>query len=192
VQAYFARLEFARRLSENVIDLQRHMTAGQKRSELEKLEDAWRHCCAAALAASAVIRACFAQQNIDAPPPANPIAAALLHAAGQGERPCVDAAGNVCVPGWAESRLAKRVNVNQKAIAYYRGLQQTITLENASLTGIGIQGLEQPIPGRLISVILSTGETLTGMIVWAHGRACGIKLNEPVKDDHPLLRSKPN
>ena len=115
-----------------------------------------------------------------------------MRAAERGERPCVDPDGNVTVPGWAENRKAKRVAVNLPAIAYYRGLKQTVVIDNASKSGLGLAGLDGAIPGRMLSLAVEGGETLSGMIIWSRGKNTGIKLDEPLSSDHKLLRQNAN
>ena len=192
VQNYFARLEFAQRLSQMVLGLDPALPASGRLNEIEKLEDAWRYVCIASREASEVIRSCLSEAGYDEPPAANPRGGELLRAAGRGERPCVDVDGNVTVPGWAENRKAKRIAVHSQVTVYYRGSKQTVVLDNVSKMGVGLKGLEGAIPGRMISMVLESGETISGMIVWSRSSSVGIKLDEQLCDDHPLLRGKPN
>ena len=192
VQDYYARLEFAQRLSQTVLALEASVPAASRLNEVEKLEDAWRYVCRASLTASSVIRSCLAELGAEAPPVANRAAAALLSAAERGDRPCVDPAGNVTVPGWAENRRAKRVSVSRQATIYYRGAKQAVVVDNVSATGLGLKGLEGGIPGRMISIVLDSGESLSGMIMWSRGTAAGIKLDEQLSEDHPILHAVMN
>ncbi len=189
VQNYFARLEFAQRLSQTVLGLDPALPASSQLNEIEKLEDAWRYVCRANLEASGAVRSCLIELGAEAPPITNLSANALLRAAERGERPCVDVSGNVTVPGWAENRKAKRVAVGRPANAYYRGLKQTVIIDNASTTGLGLKNLDGGIAGRMISVVLDSGEALSGMIMWSRGTAAGIKLDEQLSEDHALLRA---
>lgn len=190
VQNYFARLEFAQRLSQTILGLDPALDASARLNEFEKLEDAWRYTCRASLEANDTIRICLSESGFDEPPAVNANGEALLRAAERGEQPCVDRDGNVTVPGWAENRQAKRVAVNLPAIAYYRGLKQTVVIDNASKSGLGLAGLDGAIPGRMISLAVEGGETLSGMIIWSRGKNTGIKLDETLSDDHRLLRGK--
>jgi hypothetical protein len=192
VQDYYARLEFAQRLSQTVLGLDASVPAASRLNEIEKLEDSWRYVCRASMNASAVIRSCLAELGVDAPPVANRAAASLLSAAERGDRPCIDATGNVTVPGWAENRRSKRVTVSRQATTYYRGAKQAVIVDNASTTGIGLKGLEGGITGRMISIVLDSGENLSGMIMWCRGTAAGIKLDEQLSEDHPILQALMN
>ena len=191
VPVYFTRLEFAQRLTQNFCDLSSGETAAVRRVECEKLEDAWRRVCVAAIDAARTIRQLLADDGYRVAPAAHPHAEALLGAAQRGERPCIDDSGCVTVPGWAESRASKRHAVGIQVRIVYRGNEQSATLDNVSVSGFGLSGLEGGIPGRLISIAMPGIETLTGVIIWDRGGRTGVKLDSPLRDDHPLLKALP-
>lgn len=186
VPAYYTRLEFAQRLTQNFCDRIPAEIAAVRRVECEKLEDAWRRVCVAAIDAARSVRQILEGYRVA--PPANRHADALLGAAQRGERPCIDDSGCVTVPGWAESRASKRHAVGMQVRVVYRGNEQSTTLDNASVSGFGLSGLEGGIPGRLISIAVPGIETLTGVIIWDRGGRTGVKLDSLLRDDHPLLR----
>ena len=188
VPSYYTRLEFAQRLTQNFVEITPAELQAERRVEGEKLEDAWRRVCAAAIDAARTIRQLLAEDGYSVASPPHRHAEALLIAAQRGERPCVDAAGCITVPGWAESRASKRIAVGLQVRALYRGNEQSTVLDNASVSGCGLSGLEGGIPGRLISIKGPGFETLTGVIIWDRGGRTGIKLDNPLRDDHPLLR----
>ena len=187
VPGFYARLAFAQRLSSGLGALRTGTAEAAPQHELENLEDAWRRVCTASLEAAAALRAWLATEGYERPPVVNRNAEALLLSAERGERPCVDGQGWVTVPGWAESRAAKRVGVNREVQAQYRAGRQSVLIDNASITGLGLKGLSGGIAGRLISLTLESGETLTGVIVWDRDGRTGVKLDERLAADHVLL-----
>ncbi len=189
VPAYYTRLEFAQRLTENFVDLNPAETAAVRRVEGEKLEDAWRRVCVAAIDAARSVRQILDDDGYRVAPRVNQHADALLGSAQRGERPCIDDSGCVTVPGWAESRASKRHEIGIQVRVVYRGSEQSAVLDNASISGFGLSGVEGGIPGRLISIAVPGIETLTGVIIWDRGGRTGVKLDSPLREDHPLLHA---
>jgi hypothetical protein len=187
ILTYYGRLGFAQRLSEAALQLGAEFSATRHRSDMEKLEDCWRHVCLASLEASRSIRKLLNSEGIACPPVHNEKAEILLKLAARGERPCVGVDGQVTVPGWAESRATKRVPVRRNFTAQYRGNHQSVMIENASAQGLGLAGLNGGIPGRLIAVALDGGEVLTGTIVWDRDGRTGVQLDQRLPADHILL-----
>lgn len=192
ILSYYGRLGFAQRLSQSLLQLGPQFADNQNRRDIEKLEDAWRHVCSASLEASQSIRNWLDLESQSCPPVINDKAGIFLKSAERGERPCVGLDGQVGVPGWAESRAAKRVPVRRTAAVQYRGGRQSVMIDNASATGLGLSGLTGGLTGRMIVLNLDGGETLTGRIAWDHDRRTGVQLDDRLPADHVLLAGLPS
>lgn len=189
LETHHARLDFAQRLTRALVAAGGATTADCERDELEKLHDAWCRVCTAALRASEVVR--DALQAAERPADGEPFAgrAVVLEQAAAGANPCVNDAGRVTVPGWAEKRKAARFNCNAGAVIECDGEQLDVVITDASVSGLGVRGLPQPLLDRsAVTIILGDDERLKGQIVWCRKGAAGIALEQNWPGDHPLLK----
>ncbi len=189
VQAYHLRLAFARRLSRAIIDAGPAPSPEQRISELEKLEDAWQHVCGTSLIAAGALRGWLIEAGVHCASPANPHADGLLRAAQAGGRPCVSDDGQIAVPGWAESRRSPRYALRLWARVFIQGGQQTVVIENASETGLGLSGIKAGEAGAAITVELPGDDLVSGRIMWSSNGRAGVKLDNSLPARHPILKA---
>lgn len=186
LQAYHARLSYALRLTRAIVDAGPAPSSSIRASEFEKLEDAWRHVCGTALAAISTIRDTLASVRYTRPPVNNEHAEALLRSAKAGGRPCVSEEG-VRMPRWAESRTHTRHVTQTGARAFLPGSTQSVLIENASRTGLGLNGLEGAVVGTRLAIELPDGEQLVGKLMWVRGDRAGVQLEAMLPAAHTLL-----
>lgn len=194
VQAYHARLSYALRLSHAIVEAGPAPTDSVRIAEIEKVDDAWRHVCGTALAAISILRETLASVRYSRPPVNNEHAEALLRSAKAGGRPCVGEDGNVRMPRWAESRAHARHVTETQARVLMLEATQTVVLENASRTGLGLSGIKNAETGMNVTVDLADGQRLSGKLMWVRGERAGVKLHEMLPANHVLLsgaQSKP-
>lgn len=189
VQAYHLRLAFARRLSRAIIDAGPAPSPQQRLSELEKLEDAWQHVCGTSLIAVSALRSWLTEAGVRCAPPANPHAESLLRAAHAGARPCVSDDGQIAVPGWAECRRSPRHTLRLTARVFFQGGQQTVMIDNASETGLGLSGIKASEAGAAITVELPGDDLVSGRIMWSNNGRAGVKLDKSLPARHRILTS---
>jgi hypothetical protein len=187
VQAYHARLSYALRLTRAIVDAGPAPTTAVGAAEIENVEAAWRHVCGTALGAISVLRDTLAAVRYSRPPVANEHAEALLRSAKAGGRPCVGDDGKVRMPRWAESRSHTRHTTQTTARVHILGTIHEVVIENASRTGLGLSGLGEAMAGIRVGIELSTGERLTGKIMWVRGERAGVQLETMLPATHDLL-----
>ena len=189
VQAYHLRLAFARRLSCAIVAAGPAPSPQQRVSELEKLENAWQHACGKSLIAASALRCWLTDAGVRCAPPGNPHAESLLRAAHAGGRPCVSDDGQISVPGWAESRRSLRHATRFSARVFFQGGQQTVMIDNASETGLGLSGIKASEASAAITVELPGDDLVSGRIMWSHNGRAGVKLDKSLPANHPVLKS---
>ncbi len=189
VQAYHLRLAFARRLSRAIIDAGPAPSPEQRVSELEKLENAWQHVCGTSLIASSALRSWLTEAGVRCAAPANPHAESILRAAHAGGRPCVSNDGQIAVPGWAESRKSPRHSLRLPVRVFFQGGQQSVMIDNASETGLGLSGIKASEAGAAITVELPGDDLVSGRIMWSNNGRAGVKLDKSLPANHPVLKS---
>lgn len=188
VQAYHARLSYALRLTRALADAGPAPTEAVHRAEIEKVDEAWRHVCGTALGAISVLRETLAAVRFSRPPVANEHAEALLRSAKAGGRPCVADNGEVRMPRWAENRAhARKVTEIEAMVRVQGGKKLGAIIENASRTGLGLNGIKDAAPGAQIAIELQDGELLSGKVMWVRGDRAGVHLEDILPTDHLLL-----
>ena len=187
VQAYHARLSYALRLTRAIVDAGPAPTTAVRASEIENVEDAWRHVCGTALAAISILRDTLAAVRYTRPPVANEHAEALLRSAKAGGRPCIADDGTVRMPRWAESRSHARQPTQAGVRIHMLGTVYEAVIENASRTGLGLSGLPDAMSGIRVGIELPDGERVTGKIMWMRGERAGVQLETMLPDTHMLL-----
>lgn len=190
IQAYHARLSYALRLTRAIVDAGPAPTNAIRTTEIEKVEDAWRHVCGTALAAIAVLRETLASVRYSRPPVNNEHAEALLRSAKAGGKPCVGEDGKVHMPRWAESRTHARQPTEMTARVLMLGGMQNVIIENASRTGLGLSGIKGAAPGMSIAMNLEDGQRLAGKIMWVRAERAGVQLMEMLPPNHLLLAAQ--
>ena len=190
IQAYHARLSYALRLTRAIADAGPAPTNAIRTSELEKVEDAWRHVCGTALGAIATLRETLAAVRYSRPPVNNEHAEALLRSAKAGGCPCIAEDGKVRMPRWAESRAHTRHVTEIKALAHLPGASHMVVIENASRTGLGLSGVRDIAPGTRVAIDLEDGQRLTGKIMWTRSERAGVHLEDMLPAGHQLLAER--
>ena len=187
IQAYHARLSYALRLTRAIVDAGPAPTTAVRASEIENVEDAWRHVCGTALGAISVLRDTLAAVRYTRPPVANEHAEALLRSAKAGGRPCIADDGTVRMPRWAESRSHERQPAQAGVRIYMLGAVHDAVIENASRTGLGLSSLPDAVSGVRVGVEFPDGERMTGKIMWVRGERAGVQLETMLPATHTLL-----
>ena len=187
IQAYHTRLSFALRLSRAIVDAGPAASHSVHGTEYERLEEAWQHVCGTSLIAISVLRETLSSVRSSRPPVSNEHAEALLRSAKAGGKPCIGKDGSVTMPRWAESRIHARHVVNQTARVVTSAGPQSVQIDNASRSGIGLSGLRQALSGERIIVELEGGERISGRVMWERAGRAGIQLDQVLPSDHSLI-----
>ena len=190
LQTYGARLALAQRMSRSFA---RDDGAGvpAPHVDAEILADAWRRACSAAI------------QAIEALEPCNPGASRrtdtlesvrvlnLLRMAESGEAPCLEPDGRITIPGWAERRREPRIALRLEATTEIGGETMAIVIRNVSLSGLGLDCTGEIAPGTRLTVRLPGDRVLRGVVAWADVQRVGVRLDQRLEPDDPLLAGAP-
>lgn len=188
LETHHARIQFAQRLAHALLTSPVDRQSARCQDDLEKLHDAWCRACRASLQASRTVRAALAEAGVAVERLAFDGREAIVLDAAQGARPCIDAAGGITVPGWAEKRKAARYAVNRPARALIDGVTIAVFIKDASMTGVGLAKVpRETLPGRAITIILAGDERITGRIAWSRNGAAGVSLDQSLPAGHDLL-----
>lgn len=188
-QTLRVRLSLARRVTRTYLDNVVHID-GQILCPIEIVADAWRRTCSAALALLGLIEAARAAGRGEGSgqETAATSSAMLLREAAGGGWPCVDAAGQLQVPGWAERRTGVRRKISLAAIATIGPHHYPASIRDISLTGVGvsIDGVVAR-PGSDITLLLADGRRLSGTVRWSAAGRIGIAFHEALSPAEDLL-----
>jgi hypothetical protein len=87
-----------------------------------------------------------------------------------------------------EDRRFERETIRKNAILHHsHGRMQSVLIRDISCGGMKIQNAFGLMPGDAIRVELLTRRSFEGMVAWSVPPYCGIKFNNPLAEDDPLL-----
>ncbi len=184
-QLLYARIALARRQSLAAI---RDNGSGLSDAQRDTMADAWQRACGAALALGTALRASLAH----CPSEANRVrphrVVDLLRWAQRGEHPCVQQDGSIVIPGWAERRRVCRQSIAIPARLERTGQPVEVRVRDISLGGLGMTGISGAVRGEPAAIVFPCGRRLTGTVAWTAADRAGLKLDEPLSVNDPLLR----
>jgi hypothetical protein len=185
-QEFGAHLSFAQQLARNYLD-----DAAQSNQTglfpIEVVADSWRRVCHASVALHACIAEVMASSGQVCDPAVESRTLVIMSSAARGGWPCLDNAGCLSVPGWAERRSERRREVNAAVTVTSGGVTMDGYLRNATSIGLGLDVTSGLYVGTQLAVQVPDGRSLAGYVQWfANGKA-GIRLAAPLPADDPLL-----
>lgn len=110
----------------------------------------------------------------------------LLRDVAAGASPLVDRDGRIFLPDLPQRRAPLRKAVNLPCVVECKGKETKATVSNINAGGVGITGAPNLSP-RSVVVVEVSGRCFSGTAVWVSGTSAGIKFDQPLKDDDPLL-----
>jgi hypothetical protein len=186
VQALLARLSLAHSISKAF--------AGRSGAPAEEnfcpvgvTADSWRRVCKAAIEAHTAIAETMTSSGHMCPAAVEASTLELLRSASLGGWPCISREGYLSIPGWAERRVERRVNVGLPAKVTFGPARFPAIIENATPTGLGLTSSLTVKVGAEIGVHLPDGRLVIGIIRWVNSGKLGVRLIEPLSLDDPLL-----
>ncbi len=112
--------------------------------------------------------------------------AGLLHNVLAGKHPCLDRAGNLSVPNWAERRGSKRYPCQVEVTVVSQRQTQTGILKNFSAEGLGITGLSGFEMNERVIVKRIVGDDISGQIQRSDSNWTGVLMDKALFFDDPL------
>jgi len=179
-----ARLQFAQLLTRH-LSRKISVRSELKLGDMEILADAWRRVCSALLSLGEVLQTLNSaavhadwQENVRV----------LLKSCTNGASPCLDEAGDLQVPGWAERRRTARVAMDCVAQATMEGQLTNVSVINASEIGLGLAGHAEN--GQHTTIVFPDGRAISGTVKWSDAGRFGVQLDTPLtKTDRLLARN---
>jgi len=110
----------------------------------------------------------------------------LLRDVAAGASPLIDRDGRIFLPDLPQRRPPLRKPMSQPCIVECKGREMKAALTNISAGGAGVAGVENIAP-RSVVVLEIGGRCFSGTAVWVSGASAGIKFDQPLKDEDPLL-----
>ena len=188
MQMFHARLALAKRMS--LAFAAECVPAGVSRiGAKDTLADAWQRTCSAAFTAAQAIRQALSEVGDGSIRPRTMRVGDLLRAAQRGECPCVESDGSVVIPGWAERRRSRRQRIEIECMVVHEDTASPARLHDLSCGGLGLTGPLVAPRGSPVTVELSCGRKLPGVVAWTSGDRWGVRLDAPLSPDDPLLRT---
>lgn len=111
----------------------------------------------------------------------------LVKAAINAECPCVRNDGSVFVPGFLELRRHERRMVGAKIRLTAAGVSTNATLQDISMGGMGLAFCPALKTGTEVSVTLSNGRRLVGIVAWSRSDRTGARFLQPLSPTDPLI-----
>ena len=185
LRAYYDQLEFLRGLTLDYAE----NTAHHREDDLDTLEmlsSAWQDLSATARQVASGLAAQVTPRILERHRDRYEKLMDLLSAIESGQHPCVDANGAVTVPFWAERRQLRRRSLNLQAYLVVGQSISRVAVINASVQGIGVQGLTEAKVGTVAQLLISPGQSITGTVVWVNEDRAGIALEKPLPENSSL------
>jgi hypothetical protein len=186
MQALLARLSLAHSLSKAFAG-RSGGPAEESFCPLGVTADSWRRVCKAAIEAHKAIAEIMSNSGHVCPAAVEASTLELLRSASLGGWPCISREGYLSIPGWAERRIERRVNVGWPAKVTFGPARFPAIIENATATGLGLTSSLVVKVGAEIGVQLPDGRFVIGIIRWVNSGKLGVRLMEPLSPDDPLL-----
>lgn len=114
----------------------------------------------------------------------------LLRLACRGETlevPADPAQRGDALPEWVQQRRWDRRQINMKCTLTVRGASYAASLRNISLGGALIDGVPVIPRGTQVVVTTDQGRSLKGSVMWARDKSIGVKFDEQLMHDDPLV-----
>ncbi len=184
IQSFHARVEFVSRLSQQFLSSGAQMM--EDPAELEYVTDAWQSLCGHAICIIYELEGLILAQKAVSRPSNTQEVVALLQAARDGSVPCM-LGDRIMVPGWAERRKHERLSTNQNAVLRTAAGEEPVRISNISRGGLCIAGVPNIKIGQPVSIVLAQGRLLAGHVRWAHNGSAGVKFDQILAENDPLL-----
>lgn len=110
----------------------------------------------------------------------------LLRDVGAGASPLIDRDGRIFLPELPQRRAPLRKTVNLACVVECKGKETKATVSNINAGGVGVVGVPGLSP-RSVVVVEVAGRCFSGTAVWVSGTSAGVKFDQPLKEDDPLL-----
>lgn len=114
----------------------------------------------------------------------------LIRAAMNEECPCIRSDGSVFVPGFLELRRHERQMMGAKIRLEAAGVSANATLQDISIGGMGLAFCPALETGTQVSVMLSNGRRLLGLVAWSRDGRVGARFLQPLSPTDPLLTAQ--
>jgi hypothetical protein len=186
-QDYSARLALATSLSRHIAPRLKTIEAGWHR-QAQNCADAWQRVAMAALKLHGRLSEILPSGEPSVIASTEHWVLEALKSASDGGTPCIDHAGDICLPGWVEQRCERRIPVEVRARLSGLGQDRACVIIDVSMRGLGLLG--EAIAGRSATVVLDDGRRLGGSIEWARSGRFGMFLDQSLLPSDPLLAIK--
>lgn len=111
----------------------------------------------------------------------------LLTAAKNGWRPCVDRGGNLYTPPLPQQRRWPRRALLQDCMITHKTSRVAAFARDISAGGMGLDRMPAVARGDLVTVELTCGRQLKGIVAWSSGQSAGLRLCAELRPTDPLL-----
>lgn len=111
----------------------------------------------------------------------------LLSAAARGQSPCLSADGKAYLPALPQRRRGARCIIHQPATIKTAATSGRLFVRDVSQGGLGLERVRRIKEGDTATIVLSTGRSFHGTIVWRKGDRAGLRFSVPLSPSDPML-----
>lgn len=115
------------------------------------------------------------------------VLARALRQSSQGGEPCVDDQGLVALPVLPQRRMAPRFTLLQNCTVICHRSEFRALAIDISAGGMGLSGAPTIGLKETVQITLKTGRRFKGMIVWQKSGKLGVRFNQPLLPNDPLI-----
>ncbi len=105
--------------------------------------------------------------------------------------PCVEADGQIVIPGWAQRRRFPRIPVDFTVQIRLGSLTHAVQAADVSRSGLGVTGCRLLLDGDRVLIGFEDGRSVPAKVVWTRAERAGLLFNEPLAADDLLLGQTP-
>jgi hypothetical protein len=116
------------------------------------------------------------------------VLARLLRQVSSGKSPCVDDMGNILLAELPQRRRAPRFSLQQNCSLGFRGIKYRAFTRDISIQGVGLTGCPHLRLRERAEVELRNGRRLSGIVIWSKDGRVGIKFDQHLPWNDPLIR----
>lgn len=111
----------------------------------------------------------------------------LLSAAARGQSPCLSPEGKAYLPALPQRRRGARCIIHQPATIKTSTTSGRLFVRDVSQGGLGLERVRRIKEGDAATIVLSTGRSFQGTIVWRKGDRAGMRFSVPLSPSDPML-----
>lgn len=185
IDEFSAHLDFIRRFALSILD--GDPTASEKDVEFAAIKDLWRGLAVSAQLLLIQLTGLMRDRSREAVSHATSSTLELLKDVSEGRSPCTESNGDIKFEELLNRRRSPRLPIDMPVEIVTDMGRQTCRISDVSAGGVGLKGVSGLSTGENVTLMISSGRELHGVVAWCKGPNAGIRLTGERTAANPLI-----